>query len=163
MVEVNGCLQILDFSFPVLVRYRVERLKRSFMSTRQFSSKQLRFNHQANPFPMACLQSFRRFCYRTEAVAGVRCENIRGSNSRPGGLGLISDWRRFAFTKPDIWRWQISSIHQDNLITCVVITPTGGETVPSYLKIPRKLGTKPHTPRSGKKLANVLFCLQKKN
>ena len=51
MVVVNGCLYILDFSFRVLVRYRVESLKRSFIFTRQFSTKQLYFNHQANYFP----------------------------------------------------------------------------------------------------------------
>ena len=99
---------------------------------------------------MACLQSFKLGSYRSESGAGVRWENIRGSDSRSGGLSLISDWRHFAFTKPEIWRGQISSINQEILITCVGMTPAGEETVPSYHKIPRKLGTKPQTPRRGK-------------
>ena len=70
--------------------------------------RQLYFNPSRQPLSMACLQSSERGSYRSEPGARVRLENIGGSDSRWGGLNLISAWRHFASTKPDIWRCKVA-------------------------------------------------------
>ena len=61
--------------FCVLMRYRIERLKTSIIFTRANSlPKNYILTHQANPFPMACLQFFKRGSYRSEPGAVVQWE-----------------------------------------------------------------------------------------